>query len=289
MADYSQQKVPDLKKILQERGLVISGNKADLIARLQEDDKKKNGGAGKCHYNAPIRANLRRDNANIPCLLAGEDEIDWDEDDNKATIVPVTTTAAAGGVGPVDNPPAVPNQKIDVDPSTTADLKVVSEGEPKAEDTKEAVASTTEPGAETAPAPEAPKEDFAMGLEESDAQKEAEKRAARAKRFGIPENEEAKRLAERAKKFGTGKDPVVETLDAALPERKPKRVREEKEGGRPTKRQTPDRRTEKPAEKKKAQPNKPQPKKQQSSGKITDDPTEKAKAEARAKRFAQAA
>ena len=44
MADYSKEKVPDLKKLLQERGLVISGNKADLIARLQEDDSKKAGG-----------------------------------------------------------------------------------------------------------------------------------------------------------------------------------------------------------------------------------------------------
>ena len=43
MADYSKEKVPDLKKLLQERGLVISGNKADLIARLQEDDAKKAG------------------------------------------------------------------------------------------------------------------------------------------------------------------------------------------------------------------------------------------------------
>jgi hypothetical protein len=47
MADYSQLKVPDLKKLLQERGLVISGNKADLIARLQENDKKSDTGAGK--------------------------------------------------------------------------------------------------------------------------------------------------------------------------------------------------------------------------------------------------
>jgi SAP domain-containing ribonucleoprotein len=46
MADYSQLKVPDLKKLLQERGLVISGNKADLIARLQESDKKSGAGAG---------------------------------------------------------------------------------------------------------------------------------------------------------------------------------------------------------------------------------------------------
>lgn len=44
MTDYSQHKVPDLKKILSERGLVVSGNKADLIARLQEDDKKASGG-----------------------------------------------------------------------------------------------------------------------------------------------------------------------------------------------------------------------------------------------------
>jgi hypothetical protein len=47
MADYDKLKVPELKKILQERGLVISGNKSDLIARLQEDDKKAGGGAGK--------------------------------------------------------------------------------------------------------------------------------------------------------------------------------------------------------------------------------------------------
>jgi SAP domain-containing ribonucleoprotein len=46
MADYSQLKVPDLKKILQERGLAISGNKADLIARLTDADKKSGGAAG---------------------------------------------------------------------------------------------------------------------------------------------------------------------------------------------------------------------------------------------------
>jgi hypothetical protein len=53
MADYSQMKVPDLKKILQERGLVVSGNKADLIARLQEDDKKAGGTTGKS--SSPMR------------------------------------------------------------------------------------------------------------------------------------------------------------------------------------------------------------------------------------------
>lgn len=38
--DYTSLKVPDLKKLLGDRSLPISGNKADLIARLQEDDKK---------------------------------------------------------------------------------------------------------------------------------------------------------------------------------------------------------------------------------------------------------
>lgn len=37
--DYATLKVPDLKKLLQERGLHQSGNKADLIARLQDNDK----------------------------------------------------------------------------------------------------------------------------------------------------------------------------------------------------------------------------------------------------------
>ena len=62
MVDYSQLKVPDLKKLLGERGLVLSGNKADLIARLQEDDTKKGtAGAGKssisihAHISSPSR------------------------------------------------------------------------------------------------------------------------------------------------------------------------------------------------------------------------------------------
>jgi hypothetical protein len=40
MADYSSLKVPELKKLLAEKKLSQTGNKADLIARLQEDDKK---------------------------------------------------------------------------------------------------------------------------------------------------------------------------------------------------------------------------------------------------------
>lgn len=40
MADYSSLKVPELKKLLADRKLAQTGNKPDLIARLQEDDSK---------------------------------------------------------------------------------------------------------------------------------------------------------------------------------------------------------------------------------------------------------
>jgi SAP domain-containing ribonucleoprotein len=95
---------------------------------------------------------------------------------------------------------------------------------------------------------------------------------------------------DRAKKFGIDKEVVVKGLDDALPERRAKRGREgDKNAGRAAKRQTPDRRTE--AAPAKAAPAKAAPAKaasapgKRAAGKITDDPVEKAKAEARAKRF----
>lgn len=43
MAEYSSLKVPELKKLLAEKSLSQTGNKADLIARLQESDKQAEG------------------------------------------------------------------------------------------------------------------------------------------------------------------------------------------------------------------------------------------------------
>lgn len=213
---------------------------------------------------------------------AGEDEIDWDEDDNKATTAPAAAAVAAGGQGQVANPTAVPNQIVGTDPAKATDLKVAGgEGAPTASDG--VVASSGATTSEAAAVPEAPKQDFSIGISQTDAEKEAEKRAARAKRFGITEDDEAKKLAERAKKFGLeSKEAVVKGLDSALPERKQKRGREDRQGGRAAKRQTPDRRTEAPKSKPAAAPAaKP-------ARRIVDDPVEKAKAEARAKRFAAA-
>lgn len=47
MTDYSANKVPELKKLLGERKLSAVGNKAELIARLQEDDRAKEAPAAK--------------------------------------------------------------------------------------------------------------------------------------------------------------------------------------------------------------------------------------------------
>ena len=144
-----------------------------------------------------------------------------------------------------------------------------------------AASGTTAEAAE----PEAPKQDFSIGIKQTDAEKEAERRAARAKRFGITEDDEAKKLAERAKKFGLdSEEAVVKGLDSALPERRAKRGREDKQGGRNAKRQTPDRRSEPAAKAKTAAAPAKKP-----AGRVLDDPVEKAKAEARAKRFQTAA
>jgi len=226
---------------------------------------------------------------NVPAAAsapAADDEIDWDEDDGKTTAAPAAAAIAAGGKSQVANPVAVPNQKLDVDPAKTTDLKAT--GGKGAPSSTRGAASANPVAAKTIPAPaaeEAPKQDFAIGIKQTDAEKEAEKRAARAKRFGITEDEDEKKKLERAKKFGTDKEVVVKGLDDALPERRAKRGREgEKNAGRAAKRQTPDRRTEaapaKPATAKAASAPAKKP-----TGKVTDDPVEKAKAEARAKRF----
>lgn len=39
MTDYASLKVEELKKLLSDRSLPLSGKKADLVARLQENDE----------------------------------------------------------------------------------------------------------------------------------------------------------------------------------------------------------------------------------------------------------
>lgn len=123
------------------------------------------------------------------------------------------------------------------------------------------------------------------------ADEEAKKRADRAKRFGIEEDEDAKKRADRASRFGIDEKELASGLDSALPERPLKRGRGrgEGDGNRPGKRQSTDGRNPRrsgrnrgPAPAAAAPKGGNQPKKTN----ILDDPTEKAKAEKRAARFA---
>lgn len=233
--EYPLLKVPDLKKLLQERGLAVSGNKAELVSRLVADDKKS------------------RSNA---------DEIDWDEDEKATVSAPIP-------------------QYEEMAQSETTEIQVEN-----IVHTPEKVAEIYElpKSEESVHAPESITPAYNIGLEESSITQEAEKRAARAKRFGITQDEEAIKLAERARKFGIkDNDGSIQTLDNALPERKPKRVREERGF-----------RTNSRSDKRHASSNraKPKPKNKTDSNKMApaaaaDDPVEKSKAEARAKRFAR--
>lgn len=199
---YAKLKNAELEELLKERGLAHTGKKAELIARLTEDDAAKTGGS------APA--------------TGGETNL---EDDKPP---PVAAAQAAGGAGKqVPNPTAVPNQQVaDPDPSKTDDLTVVAAP----------LANGTESKTDDATAP-APEKDFSSGLKSTAVDDELVKRQKRAARFGIEESDEKKdddalKALERAKKFGTDSQ-AVKGLDAALPEKragKRGRGRDDEEG-----------------------------------------------------------
>ncbi|ENH65231.1 hypothetical protein FOC1_g10005761 [Fusarium oxysporum f. sp. cubense race 1] len=225
MAEYSSLKVPELKKLLAEKGLPQTGNKADLIARLQENDRTS-------------------ETAEKPVMT-------------RVAEVPATEAAPAEAA--------------------------------KAEET------TAEKPAETAEAPAEPEKSYAIGLQSTAADDEAKKRAERAKRFGIEEDEDAKKRADRAKRFGLDEKELATTLDSALPERSRKRGRDrttEGEGNRPGKRQSLDRRNGGGGRRRGrggrdgGRDGGARKEKTSTRSGILDDPTEKAKAEKRAARFA---
>lgn len=175
-------------------------------------------------------------------------------------------------------------------------------------DTSDPTPATDKPAEVAAEEPastEAPKADFSAHLPASSADEEARKRAERAKRFGIVENDEIKKKVTRAERFGVDEATLVSGLDAALPEKRPpKRGREGsnadaadrgakrqnnggrqrgrgrrhqggggRPGGAPRNEGRNEGRNESKSNGGKGRPS------------FVNDPTEKAKAEARAKRF----
>ena len=233
--DYSKKKVAELEEILRSRSLPHTGKKADLIARIQQHDAQ----------SSSTTAVQPAQTGKADPL---EDQIDWEDDAAetpstiKGSAPPAAAAIAAGGKGQVANPPAVPNQVVDTDPSKTSDLKV------KPADTSKTTASTSATAAGDAPvaadnteAEKAPPTDFTSGIATSTIDEELEKRKKRAARFGLQEStDDAAKSLERAKRFGTGSEgdkTAVKGLDEALPERAKrgrgmKRGRdEEKDGG----------------------------------------------------------
>lgn len=200
----------ELEALLKERSLPHAGKKADMVARLTDHDKS----SGKSSADAQPKAT------------------------SMTTATGVTTTAssdqaaaavAAGGISRADNPLSVPNQIQAEDPVKTSDLSVSKDNTTSASTaatstTTPPVTSTTGGAADAPPVPAAPA--FTANLAQTDLDAEIEKRKARAKKFGIVEdNVEATKALERAKKFGTGTageqsgGAVVKGLDQALPER----------------------------------------------------------------------
>lgn len=211
--DYAKLKNAELEALLKQRSLPHTGKKADMVARLQEDDAKSTA--------APAAGTA---------VESKEDEIDWDDDADNATTKPAEAAVAAGGQGQVGNPAAVPNQVAAEDPAQTSDLSAI------VPPTTTATNGAGEGAATEEAKEEKPAVDFTAGLGVVSMEDEAEKRAARAKRWGIEEptaDDEAKKLQDRAARFGTtASTDGPKGLNEALPDKSQKRRREGGDEGR---------------------------------------------------------
>ena len=198
MADYGKRKNDELAALCKERGLPHTGKKADLVKRLEDHDASSDPAA------APLAAGK---------ATSEDDEIDWDDEPateqaKAATSEPAAAAIAAGGVGEVANPQAVPNQIPVIDPSQTDDLSIAQSAPP---------ADAAAANGEAAPA-EVPKEeekDYSTGLADRTLEEEIEKRKARARKFGMAEDSDEIKALERARRFGTTDLPGL--LNKALP------------------------------------------------------------------------
>ncbi|OAQ78443.1 DNA-binding SAP [Purpureocillium lilacinum] len=160
MAGYSSLKVPELKKLLAERNLPQTGNKADLIARLQEADQNE----------APA-------DADKPGKADKEDEITYTDDEETAPAAPK----------PAEPEPA---QQTEQAAAPVAAETATEPADKATEEKPEAPAQSFAIGLSATTADDEAKKRAErakrFGLEEDD---DAKKRADRAKRFGLDEKE----------------------------------------------------------------------------------------------------
>lgn len=217
--DYAKKTNAELVEILKSRDLPHTGKKAEMVARLQEND------------SAGTAAPAQNENA--------EDVIDW-EDDEVSAPKPAETAAPAEAPAATENNTAAPPK---------AEETKTEEASQGAEASQENPQATIGAGEESQQAEEKPAPNFAIGLSVTDLEEELKKRKARAEKFGITEDSQAaidatEKKLERAKRFGTGNEQApatdsVSRLDQALPEKSRKRGRgDNDQGGRGGKRRT---------------------------------------------------
>ncbi|GLA55094.1 hypothetical protein AnigIFM63604_001583 [Aspergillus niger] len=233
--DYSKKTNAELIEILKSRNLPHTGKKAEMVARLQEND---NSAAPSEEKPAAAAATKGSGDNNT------DDVIDWEDDEvpageaaAKASTATGAAAIAAGGKGEVENPVKVPNQKLDeeANPATANDLKVEQPGDAAQQQSKEeegaaaAAAGATEKEGEEEKKPAVT---YSAGLPITEMmEEELKKRKARAEKFGVTEEskaaiEAAEKQLERAKRFGTAApapgEVGVKKLDEALPEKEEK-------------------------------------------------------------------
>ncbi|MCJ1322608.1 hypothetical protein MMC15_007957 [Xylographa vitiligo] len=218
-ADYTKHKNAELEQLLRARSLPHTGKKADLIARLVQDDGEK-----KAARPPPTASS------------APEDEIDWDDDPAAATKAPTTATIETptlarlppgAGAGRAANPLAVPNQLPAIDPSATHDLTVMQPTTTDPDSPASVAANNNSnnyhrrPSAATPPSTYTPP--AASTLPPVSVEAELTKRLARAQKFNLSAEAvfEAEKALERFRKFGTvvGGGQRGGGLEGALPER----------------------------------------------------------------------
>ncbi|ERT02300.1 uncharacterized protein SPSK_05462 [Sporothrix schenckii 1099-18] len=218
MTDYASLKVDELKKLLSDRGLPLSGKKADLVSRLQENDAA----------------------ASKPEAKSNEDEIDWD-DEKPAEPAPAAAPPAAAAAkdapaaaAPAPAPAAAPAAAATTEETAAAAEEPVTAPVASTIDIDEELRRREARAKRFGITPAAADETKAGEDEDED----AKKAAARAARFGIDPAAAAKN-----KEVEDARKTILSSLDTALPDRPLKRGRGGGDGDRrDKKRSTPDRR-----------------------------------------------
>ncbi|KAI9375496.1 hypothetical protein BJX61DRAFT_531564 [Aspergillus egyptiacus] len=211
-ADYAKKTNAELVEILKSRGLPHAGKKADMVARLQEDDNKQAA--------APAKTDV------------ADDVIDWEDDEVPAAV----STAAKPAEAPA---PAEEKEKEAAPAAEETNGQEVQDAEASQKPAEEVATGTAEEPA--AQPEEKPAPNYSIGLSVTDLEEEVKKRKARAEKFGITEEsqaaiDEAERKLQRAKRFGisAAEAPSAESisrLDQALPEKSRKRGRGDNDQG----------------------------------------------------------